>query len=49
MYIKNYALLMRMRYDGAALAPQWCVAKGPDTYLGRSKKSVIQLGLPEKI
>jgi hypothetical protein len=47
MYIKKYAIHIRMRYDGASAALIWCRQDGPDTVLGRGKnKAVTQL--PEK-
>jgi hypothetical protein len=42
MYIKNYAMLMRMRYDGAALAPSWCGSKPRILFWGEAPEIGIR-------
>jgi hypothetical protein len=50
MYIKNYAFLMWMRYDGAALAPSWCVPKARIRIWGEAKRNGNPaLDVPEKV
>jgi hypothetical protein len=50
MYIKNYAFLICLRYDGAALAPPWCVSKARIQIWGAAQKiGHPAMDMPEKI
>jgi hypothetical protein len=49
MYIKNYAFLIRMRYDGAALAPIWCVQMPGYEFGEKQKNGNPVLDSPEKV